>query len=188
MPIVIAPPDPAWPQHFAVLAARLAPALPPGAQVHHIGSTAVPQLPAKNIIDIQITVPDLDAFDPGPLLAAGFAPTAATTDHCPPGQTLPAAQLRKRLFKAGPPHPAHIHIRQAGRFNTRYPLLCRDYLRAHPGAAAAYAAVKQGLARHFPDDADAYYEIKDPVFDILMEGAEAWARASAWTLPPPDAP
>ena len=188
MRIVIQPPDPAWPQHFAALAAPIRRALDPGGAIHHIGSTAVPGLAAKPIIDIQITVPDLGSVDPQRLAKAGLRLGAPVRDHSPPGLTLPEAELRKLFFTAQTPHRANIHLREAHRFNARYPLLCRDYLRAHPLAAAAYASIKQGLARRFPDDADAYYEIKDPVFDLLMAGAEDWARATAWTLPPPDAP
>lgn len=188
MPITIAPPDPDWPRHFAALGSRLAPLVPPGAAIHHIGSTAVPGLAAKPIIDVQITVPNLADLDPGRLAASGFVRGRPVSDHCPPGMTLPAPELRKLFFKAQTPYPAHVHIRESGRFNARYPLLCRDYLRAHPLAAAAYASVKRGLAHHFPTDVDAYYDIKDPVFDILMAGAEAWARSTNWTLPPPDAP
>nr|WP_259664542.1 GrpB family protein [Rhizobium binae] len=47
-----------------------------------------------------------------------------------------------------------MHIREKGRFNQRYSLLCRDFLRAHPIAASAYALIKQRLAQRFPDDVD----------------------------------
>ncbi len=106
-------------------------------------------------------------------------------DHCPPGVVLPDEELFKLYFKTSQ-RPAHLHVRQSGRFNQRYPLLCRDYLRAHPAAAKAYEAVKYGLARHFPDDADAYYEIKDPVFDIVMAGAKLWAEKMSWREPASD--
>ena len=69
-----------------------------------------------------------------------------------------------------------MHVREDGRFNQRYPLLCRDYLRATPAAAAAYVEVKRPLAARFPDDRETYADVKDPVFDVLMAGAEAWAR------------
>ena len=64
--------------------------------------------------------------------------------------------------------------------------LCRDFLRSHPVAAQAYAQVKQQLALRFPDDEDAYYDIKDPVFDIIVEGAEEWALRTNWIQPPGD--
>jgi GrpB-like predicted nucleotidyltransferase (UPF0157 family) len=80
-----------------------------------------------------------------------------------------------------------VHVREAGRLNQRYALLCRDYLRAAPAAAAAYAAVKRTLAAQFPDDRETYADVKDPVFDVLMAAAEPWALASGWTIGPADA-
>ena len=154
--------------------------------VHHIGSTAVPGLAAKDIIDIQVTLPDLSATPHAALAALGLNRRAPTTDHCPPGMDLPPQALAKVLYGATRPFPANIHFRAQGAFNQRYPLLCRDYLRAHPLAAAAYQTIKQELAARFPQDADSYYAIKDPVFDLIMAGAEAWARATGWTEPAPD--
>ena len=100
--------------------------------------------------------------------------------------SLPPAELAKLLFGATGPVAANVHIRVQGRFNQRYPLLCRDYLRAHPLAAAAYGTIKQNLAARFPHDAEAYYDIKDPVFDLIMAAAEDWARATGWSEPPQD--
>ena len=81
---------------------------------------------------------------------------------------------------------ANLHVRERGRFNQRFPLLCRDFLRAHPTAAGAYALIKQRLVQRFPDDEDAYYDIKDPVFDIIIEGANDWATLVGWLPPPGD--
>lgn len=83
--------------------------------------------------------------------------------------------------------PINVHLREDGRFNQRYPLLFRDYLRAHPSAAAAYAEVKLQLARLHPDDFGAYYDTKDPVCDITMAGAYEWAETTDWEPGPPDA-
>jgi GrpB-like predicted nucleotidyltransferase (UPF0157 family) len=186
MPIVIVPANPDWPQAFARIKAALFPALPAGAVVHHIGSTAVPGLPAKDIIDVQVTVATLAEIEDATLAAAGFSRRRPLSDHTPPGMTLPPKDLEKRLFGTDHPHPANIHFRVRGAFNQRYPILCRDYLRAHPLAAAAYATIKHHLAARFPNDAEAYYDIKDPVFDLIMVGAEAWAKRTRWTAPPGD--
>ncbi len=180
--IEIVPYREAWPSTFAGIAARLREAAP-AAAIHHIGSTSVPGLAAKDIIDVQVTVSDLGAAPA--LEAAGFLKTPHVTDHCPPGFSLPPEQLRKRLYKLESP-AANVHVREAGRFNQRYPLLCRDYLRAHRAAADAYGAIKRNLARIVGDDVEAYYDVKDPVFDLLMAGAEDWAAATAWSLPPSD--
>jgi GrpB-like predicted nucleotidyltransferase (UPF0157 family) len=170
---------PAWPAEFAALGARLRRQMRKTAlAIHHIGSTAVPGLAAKNVIDIQVTVADLNALPTTAIEAAGFTLRDIRTDHRPPGMSLPPEQLEKRFF-AGIERPSNLHIRERGRFNQRYPLLCRDYLRTHPDSAAAYAEIKRQLARRFPDDADAYYDIKDPVFDLIMAGAREWAERTA---------
>lgn len=185
--IEIHPPDPAWPDEFQALKTRLVGLMPEGSLIHHIGSTAVPGLAAKDVIDIQISVDNLDAVDPAAIMARGFIhrPITGLGDHCPPGLVLADRELAKLFFKSTG-RPANVHIREKGRFNQRYALLCRDYLRAHPVAAQAYALVKQQLARHVGNDQDAYYDIKDPVFDIIMDGANEWALRTAWTQPAGD--
>lgn len=96
------------------------------------------------------------------------------------------AELAKSFYHKNEPR-VNLHIREQGRLNQRYPLLCRDYLRSHPLAAKAYEEIKKQLAHHFPNNAEAYYDIKDPVFDIIMAGAEDWATSTSWELPGPDA-
>ena len=186
MPIVLHPYSPAWPATFAELAARLRTALDDqDAVIHHIGSTSVPGLIAKNIIDMQLSLGDLSACPHEAIVAAGFRLARPTEDHCPPGRTLPADELAKRLYVLGD-RVANLHVREYGRFNQQYPLLCRDYLRAHPHAAAAYGEIKRQLAGYFPDDHNAYYAIKDPTFDVMMEGANIWAKTINWQPPPRD--
>lgn len=185
MRIRMHPANPEWPARFAQVKARLQPALPADALIHHIGSTAVPGLIAKDIIDIQVTLPSLTDLHAEALLLPGFTRRLAICDHQPPGMTLPDDELTKHLFACTVPD-ANVHIRAQGRFNQRYPLLCRDYLRAHPLETEAYAAIKHHLALRFPGDMQAYYDIKDPVFDLIMSAAEPWAAATNWTLPPPD--
>lgn len=139
-------------------------------------------LTAKDIIDVQVTVASFDESLLGALTQAGFIQAPGfVTDHRPPGMRLPEGELEKRFFNAPPgDRKANVHLRVDGRFNQRYPLLCRDYLRSHPLAASAYGQVKHALARIVGDDIEAYYDVKDPVFDILMAGAEEWARATDW--------
>ena len=62
----------------------------------------------------------------------------------------------------------------------------RDYLRAAPAAAAAYGRVKAALARLHPADQDAYYDVKDPVCDIIADAAERWAAATGYVPGPTD--
>ena len=182
MAIVIIAYQPRWVDDFARLRARLA-ALLPDAGIHHIGSTAVPGLAAKDVIDIQVGVGRLQDVDVAALEEAGFAHRPGRIDHAPAGVALARADLEKLFFHVSAPQAANIHVREVQRFNHRYGLLCRDYLRAHPEAAAAYGLVKQRLATQLGEDFTAYYAIKDPVFDIMMAGAEEWADAIGWRAP-----
>lgn len=177
-----------WPETFQKVGATLREALGATAlAIHHIGSTSVPGLAAKDIIDVQVSVSDLGAVSAVRLEAAGFRSRPdIVRDHMPPGLELESIELEKRYFQNHAP-AVHLHVRVEGRFNGRYALLCRDYLRTHPLAASAYAEIKQQLATHFPEDADAYYAVKDPVFDVLMAGANEWAVWTAWQSPATDA-
>lgn len=186
MQIIIVPPQKSWVRDFEALKTRLLALSPPGAYIHHIGSTAVADLAAKDIVDLQITVDDLSTVDPAGFLAEGHRQSDHRSDHCPPGMDLAPADLSKLLFIATTPRRAHIHIRRRGSFNQQFPLLMRDYLRAHPVTAKAYEQIKQRLAAFFPEDEDAYYDIKDPVFDIIHDGAREWAERTSWKEPDPD--
>ena len=73
----------------------------------------------------------------------------------------------------------NLHVRLAGRPNQRYALVVRDFLRASPLVAAAYAELKRRLAAALADPAD-YPEVKDPAVDLIYLAAEAWAVASGW--------
>lgn len=184
-PIEIVPARPSWKSEFDGLKVSVLRAAPARSCVHHIGSTAIPGLAAKDIIDIQLTVENLDGVDDEALLIAGFERVFGLSDHCPLGMQLQARELEKRFYRSNG-RAANLHVREQGRFNQRYALLCRDYLRTHPDAAGAYALIKVRLAMRTPWDTAAYYEIKDPVFDIIMAGANEWAQRIGWSTPPSD--
>jgi len=180
--------DPTWPQQFEEIGRSLRAAFGPRAvRIDHIGSTAVPGLLAKDVIDVQVTVGAFDGVT-HLLAVSGFEvwPDMAA-DHRPLGSSLPDEELVKLFAQAAAPRRVNLHVRLPGRFNQRYPLLCRDYLRSHPNAMRAYGELKRHLARIVGDDEDAYYDVKDPVFDIVMAGAEAWAVAAKWAPGPSDA-
>jgi GrpB-like predicted nucleotidyltransferase (UPF0157 family) len=183
----IAPYSEHWPAAFAAIAKRLRDALGPAAlRIDHIGSTAVPGLPAKNVIDVQVAVADLGAADP--LAAAGFRPFGErSVDHCPPGADDSPGEWTKRFFtEPDGERRANVHVRIEGRANQRYALLFRDYLRTHPRTAEAYAELKRQLAAHMPDTAT-YTEVKDPAVDLIALAAEEWAAATGWQPGPSDA-
>ncbi|MCA9838000.1 MAG: GrpB family protein [Trueperaceae bacterium] len=188
MPIKIVPYKSTWPEEFKHFARQLRQAFGEDAlAIHHIGSTSVPELAAKDIIDVQVTVADFSVLRDEKLGAIDLSwVDYIQRDHCPPGMVLEAVELEKRLYKKVL-RPMNIHIRIAGRFNQRYALLCRDYLRSHPMASNAYAEIKRQLARYFPENVEAYYDIKDPVFDVIMSGAFDWAEMTSWQAPSSDA-
>ena len=179
------PYDDRWPSDYELIAERLREVTPAAAELHHIGSTAIPGMAAKEVIDIQLSVSRLTDIDIRTIENVGFHHIADRADHQPPEQSLPCEELAKLFFRSDRPK-AHLHVREFGRFNQRYSLLCRDFLRANSEPAASYKQIKIELAERFPADKHSYYAIKDPVFDILMAGANVWAKEVKWTLPPAD--
>lgn len=151
--VVIHDHDPEWPARFereaALLTEVLAPWITGG--VHHIGSTSVPGLAAKPIIDIMVGVADLDSSRPCiEVLAAHeylYAPYRDDVMHwfCKP-------------------HPArrthHLHVVPAGSRRFADVLAFRDHLRAHPAAAGEYEQLKRELAASHTHDRDAYTDAK----------------------------
>ncbi len=178
-----------WPREFDILKSQLQEVFGKKAvRIDHIGSTSVTGLAAKDIIDVMISVKNLDdveAVVPA-LLAAGFDfKTQVTADHLPAGAPQKPGDWEKRLFGRKNPVPrVHLHVRRVGAANQRYALLFRDYLRANPLAAAAYADVKHQLAKYHghTDDHIPYVEIKDPVCDLIMVAAEEWALRTGWEV------
>ena len=176
-PIVIVEYRPEWAQEFKKLEAQLRELLGPLAlSIDHIGSTAVPGLAAKDVIDIQITVANLDDDTAVRLLsAAGFNNRPQVRCDNLIGLNDDNPELAKRFLREIPgTRRAHLHLRERGRLNQQYPLLMRDFLRAQPKMAQAYAAIKRELAQRFASDANAYYAIKDPYMDSLYYAAVIW--------------
>jgi GrpB-like predicted nucleotidyltransferase (UPF0157 family) len=178
-----------WPAEFIALASELRAALGSLAlRIDHIGSTSVPGLAAKDVIDIQVTTERLDGGVQTALDQAGFVGLAnIRQDHIPPGASEDVEEWTKWFFKERQGRRANVHVRLWGRANQRYPLLFRDYLRHHSPACEAYSQVKLALARLHPEDVEAYYDVKDPVCDLIMAAAEGWAAAIEWTPGPSDA-
>jgi GrpB-like predicted nucleotidyltransferase (UPF0157 family) len=183
--IEVVPYRPGWAAEFDRLAAAIRTAAgQPAARVDHVGSTAVPGLAAKDVIDVQVSVAELDAA--GPLLAAlrdaGFRGGRDLERDEFPGMARGDPDLAKFFLRepAGE-RRAHVHVREIGRFNQRYALLFRDYLRASPRARDAYAELKRQAARASPDRIEGYMAIKDPAFALIWEAASLWAERAGWT-------
>jgi GrpB-like predicted nucleotidyltransferase (UPF0157 family) len=184
VPVAIVPCKPSWPEQAVALAAELRERLGPLAErVEHIGSTSIPGMAAKDILDMQVSVADLDpaaAVFAGPLAELGFANLAYNYDHIPAGRTDDPERWGKRYWRRrGPRGDVNLHVRRTGSPNERLALLFRDWFRAHPDAVPGYAKFKTELARDVGDD-DRYTDIKDPVVDVVICVAEEWAAATGW--------
>ena len=178
-----------WPDEFRALAIPMRQALGALAlRIDHIGSTSVPGLAAKDIIDIQVSVQSLAPAVEQALNQIGYQRVERIThDHLPPDGSTLGSDWQKWFFRSpADQRRVNLHVRVLGAANQRYPLLFRDYLRAHPAMAEAYARVKTALAKYHAEDIDAYLEVKDPVCDIIIGGAEDWAATAHWTLGPSD--
>ena len=186
--IEIVPNQEKWPAEFQEIAASLRRALGQVAlRIDHIGSTSIPGLSAKDVIDIQITVAALDERVRSAMAALGYLQLEGRRDHCPPHVVETETEWDKFLFLPPPcQRRTHTHVRVQGRANQRYALLFRDYLRAHPATANAYAELKRRLVQQLADP-QTYPEVKDPAVDLIYLAAEEWAAATNWQAGPSDA-
>ena len=138
----IVPYDPAWGGAFVREEARIRKAVGPLAlRIDHHGSTAVPGLAAKPVIDIQVSVADVAAIDTyrQPLQSIGYTHVPHPEDAFCPFFHRPAHW----------PHTHHVHVVRVGGAEERRTLAFRDYLRDHPAEAQAYAELKVRLAARF---------------------------------------
>jgi GrpB-like predicted nucleotidyltransferase (UPF0157 family) len=156
-PIVLFPYDRGWPGAFEAEARRIASALGPAlVRIDHVGSTAVPGLAAKPVIDIQVSVRALHPLEPHllPLIAIGYTHVPHPDDAVYPFLHRPSSW----------PHSHHAHLCEAGGSEERRHLAFRDFLREHPQEAAAYADEKRRLALLFSsgsfESRNAYAEAK----------------------------
>ncbi|MBX3480651.1 MAG: GrpB family protein [Caulobacter sp.] len=166
-------PDPAWGDRAAAEAALLADILGDNLiVVHHIGSTAIPGIEAKPVIDLLPVVRDLgrvDRLEPA-LVGAGFQWRGEN-----------GIAGRRFCLKEDPASGrrlAHIHIFAGGSPEIERHLAFRDYLRAHPAEAVDYQTIKQQAARLHPDDPLAYNDAKNDWIKACEQRALSWRRQS----------
>jgi dephospho-CoA kinase len=182
----LAEPDPTWPEQAKRLIDRIA--LAGGDLVRHVdhtGSTAVPGLAAKDVIDLQVTVASIEDADAlaDPLVAAGFPKLAGIDRDNPKPYAPDPAVWQKRLHAAADPgRHANVHIRVEDTPGWRYALLFPAWLRANPDELKDYEALKRKLAARYrtEESTDNYAEAKEPWFDEAAPRAEEWAQHTAW--------
>lgn len=187
---VIVPSDPTWETQAARLAARLEAAAPADIlAVDHIGSTAVPGLDAKDIIDLQLTVADLATADRiAPLLAAAGFPLwpGVFADSPKPSHPDPADWAKRLHGNADPGRTVNLHVRPAGSPGWRFALCFRDWLRDDAAARRDYLAEKRRVAAlHSVDKSTAGYAAdKEAWFTEHAAGRmDAWVQRTGWQPP-----
>ena len=151
-PVVVAPYDPAGPQRSSCSRDSIAPVLGDLAVgIEHVGSTAVPGLEAKPIVDIDVVIRHADDF-------AGVAARLATLGYVHLGDL---GIVGREAFRAAPDVPRHhLFVCASGAAALQAHLILRDTLRSDAELSAAYGALKRGLAERFRDDRDSYAEGK----------------------------
>lgn len=158
----VVPYDPSWPARFADERAALERVLAPwlAGPIEHVGSTAVPGLAAKPVIDIMAGVATLDASRPAlpalvPLHYVYF-PYRAEVMHwlCKPSDAV---------------RTHHLHLIPCGSALWNDRLAFRDYLRRHPPIAAEYATLKRALAARYEFDREAYTDAKEPFVRRVLQ-------------------
>ncbi len=167
--IVVTEYDPGWPSAFEALRARVAGVLGDLAlAIEHVGSTSVPGLAAKPIIDIDVVVRGPDDI---PAAIQAFA----TIGYVHLGDLGIAG---REAFRQPPgPSEHHLYVCPLGGRELPRHLAFRDYLRTHPEAADAYAALKRAAALRFSNDIDGYVAAKTEFIEGIL------SRAAPITLP-----
>jgi GrpB-like predicted nucleotidyltransferase (UPF0157 family) len=172
-PVEVVDYDPAWEGRFGDYRASIHGALGSVAvAIEHIGSTAVVGLAAKPVIDVQVSVPNLDALDeykPG-LESLGLLHRPHPEDVEP-----------REFFRPPGPRVVHVHVVQVGSAEERRYLLHRDFLRAHPTVASEYGELKKQLATELGDARQDYQWRKNPFLERVQREAEMWADTTGWS-------
>ena len=172
--IVVSDYDPNWPTLFEQERTRIKNALGSFAlAIEHVGSTAVPGLPSKPIIDLLIGVPSLEEAKKRciePIEALGYNYISEYASWLP----------SELFFRKGPPGPwtHHVHLMEPSYPRWEALLVFRDYLRSHPEAARAYADIKRALASSSKENIEAYRNGKSTFVEETTAKARAWRSAT----------
>lgn len=183
--------DPGWEEEGLAWAARVRAVLADRVlDIDHVGSTAVPGLPAKDTIDIQALAYDLDQTQDAiaALKGAGFRFDVANRGEAPRPGYPEHADCWDRLLFRGPANERSVvlHLREVATAGARVTLLLRDFLRADDVVRDQYGALKLGLARYV-DSERAYQALKAPFVAVTLRLAESWAERTRWRLGQSDA-
>lgn len=159
--VIVLPYDAAWAQDFISIRNELADALGDLAlRIEHVGSTSVPGLSAKPIIDIDVVIRDYAVFD-------GAAAALQRIGYRHEGNLGIAG--REAFGYEGKAHlrEHHLYVCPADSPELKRHTAFRDYLRSHPEAVRRYSRIKEEGARLYPNDIDKYIEHKSPVIEQI---------------------
>ena len=163
--VVVVPYDAAWVRGFERIAAELRPALGDLAlAIEHVGSTSVPGLSAKPIIDIDVVIEDPSRLD------AAIAALAAVGYRHEGDLGIPGREAFKYEGKDHLPRH-HLYVCPRDSAELRRHLAFRDYLRAHPEAAREYGRIKAEGAALYPEDIEGYIAHKAPFIERIYREA-----------------
>lgn len=180
-PARLVPADSTWPDQARRIIARLKTACGHRAlRIDHIGSTAVPDFAAKDVIDIQVTVESLAVADElaEALLSAGYPRLEnIVTDVA---KTDPALWGKRFHASADPGRPTNVHLRVDGWPNQQFALLFVDWLAANPDVRADYLVIKRTAEEQSAGELRHYAEAKEPWFLDAYRRAWCWADVVGW--------
>jgi len=169
----IVPHNPDWKVRFERTAASIAGSLPPGCRIHHVGSTCIPGMPAKDVIDIDIECPA------GSMSAVIGALARLGYEH--EGDK---GITGREAFRAAPGSQAaeqpdhHLYACESGASELRRHLAFRDYLKSHPDRAQWLAEQKVAVDRDAASRSQ-YIENKAPFYQVIVEESLEWAKQKA---------
>ena len=163
-------PNPRWVEEFNDEAGRIREIVGPDlVAIHHIGSTSIPEIYAKPIIDMLLAVSSIEIMDERSLLFEGLG-YEAMGEYGLPGRRF----FRKSNAQGLRSH--HVHSYAHNNVEVHRHLAFRDFLRAHPSLAQQYSQLKRKLVIEYPQDIESYMAGKDPFIKEMEVRALAWCR------------
>ncbi|RAL23341.1 GrpB family protein [Thermoflavimicrobium daqui] len=166
--VIVTPYQPEWPLLYQIEASQLRQVFQSElVAIHHIGSTSVPQLAAKPIIDILAVVREVERVDE-------FIEAMAKLRYIAMGENgIPG---RRFFYKGKSRRSHHVHIFAEDSPQIKRHLAFRDYLRHHPVECEQYGQLKKQLAKQFPKDIDSYVAGKSHLIRELEQKALIWSE------------
>jgi len=166
--VEVVPHDPRWQELFVIESRRVMEVLGPNAiAIHHIGSTAIPSIYAKPIIDLLVEVSNLAKVD-------NCNASIESLGYIAMGEFgIPDRRYFRKDNQTGI-RTHHVHAFLSGSEQVKRHLAFRDYIIAHPEDARRYSDLKRRLAKEYPTDIDGYMDGKDSFIKAIDKKAAQW--------------